>query len=66
MALTNEKKKLDEMDKKINEQIQNVIDQVTSKTIFLGNDQNHVPLKTTNGDASCPPIPKTTSAAITI
>lgn len=54
-----------------NEQIQNVIDQVISKTVSLGNDQSHVPLQTTNGDASSklkvnisttshPPIPRTT------
>ncbi|RIA80192.1 hypothetical protein C1645_839147 [Glomus cerebriforme] len=45
-------------------------DQVTLKTVFSGNDQSHVPLKTTNGDASSklkvnvfttsrPPIPMT-------
>ncbi|RIA85038.1 hypothetical protein C1645_831411 [Glomus cerebriforme] len=60
-----------EISKLTNEQIQNVIDQVTSKTISLGNDQSHMPLKTTNGDASSklmvnvsttsrPPIPRTT------
>src|SRR2546421_8549294 len=60
-----------EISKLTNEQIQNVIDQVTSKTVSSGNDQSHVPLKTTNGDASSklkvnvsttsrPPIPRTT------
>jgi len=44
-----------EISKLTNEQIQNVIDQVSS-----GNDQSHVPLKPTNGDASRPPIPRTT------
>ncbi|PKC54333.1 hypothetical protein RhiirA1_477523 [Rhizophagus irregularis] len=41
-----------EISKLTNEQIQNVIDQVTSKTVSSGNDQSHMPLKTTNGDAS--------------
>jgi len=41
-----------EISKLTNEQIQNVIDQVTSKTVSLGNDQSHVPSKITNGDAS--------------
>src|SRR2546421_2227783 len=49
-----------EISKLTNEQIQNVIDQVTSKTVSSGNNQSHVPLKTTNGDASRPPIPRTT------
>ena len=59
-----------EISKLTNEQIQNVIDQVTSKTVSSGNDQSHVPLKTTNGDASSKlkvnvsttsrPIPRTT------
>ena len=54
-----------------NTQIQNVINQVTSKTIFSENDQSHMPLKTTNGDVSSKfkvnvstisrlPIPRTT------
>ncbi|POG72919.1 hypothetical protein GLOIN_2v1828828 [Rhizophagus irregularis DAOM 181602=DAOM 197198] len=40
-----------EISKLTNEQIQNIIDQVTLKTIFSGNDQSHVPLKITNGNA---------------
>src|SRR6266487_5548573 len=38
-----------------NTQIQNVIDQVISKTIPRGNDQSHVPLKTTNSDQTNAP-----------
>ncbi|EXX56168.1 hypothetical protein RirG_218690 [Rhizophagus irregularis DAOM 197198w] len=60
-----------EISKLTNEQIQNIIDQVTLKTIFSGNDQSHVPLKITNGNAfsklkvnvsttSRSPIPRTT------
>src|SRR2546423_1801015 len=59
-----------EISKLTNAQIQNVIDQVTSKS---GNDQSHVSSKTANGDqtnaslkpevnvstTSCPPIPRT-------
>src|SRR5207248_1072505 len=64
-----------EISKLTNAQIQNVIDQVTSKTVSLGNDQSHVSSKTASGDqtnasskpevnvstASCSPIPRTNS-----
>ena len=64
---------INEISKLTNAQIQNVIDQVTSKTVSLGNDQSHVSSKTASGDqtnvsskpkvnvstASCLPIPKT-------
>ncbi|CAB4414421.1 unnamed protein product [Rhizophagus irregularis] len=46
------------------EMLEHLADQVTSKTVSLGNDQSHVPSKTTNGDASSKlastaPIPST-------
>ena len=50
--------------KLINIQIQNIIYQVTSKTVFLENDQNHISLKTTNGDQNNTKISTTSCSLI--